>query len=226
MKKLILFSLLLLAAALCNAELSMFAVVRSGNVDDFWQFDDSKPPEIPAGVRLFRIPRFTDTKWSYVDGQWKTASGKRVDLSDVIAWNATEGMSSVKGQYVAQLAGADPLGDRRIDAAQSEFMGILLHAYLQTTRLAWLCTKAVAGTIATNNLTPSERAEVASLMSQVNFPKQDDLTKAATDRAVELKAKLLLPHFLLYQEALAALAAAQTNGTVPSLTNAPITSRQ
>ena len=209
------------ASASCQAGLAMFALVRDGVVEDFWQFDADKPAKAPEGTSFYAIPRFEDTgwRWDNDEKQWETAVGKKVDLADVIWWVSAEGTTVIKEKYAAQLSGADPLGERRIDAAQSEFLGVLLHAYLQTTELLQLAVKAVAGTVATNNLTLAERARVVALRGQLMFPQQDDLSKSERDRAVELRDKLLIPHFRLYQEAAAAVESAKTNGVVSNLTN-------
>ena len=100
----------------------------------------------------------------------------------------------------------------KVDALQSEFLGILLHAYLQTTELLQLVTKAVAGTAATNQLSAAERARVVALRGQLAFPQQDDLTKSERDRAVEIRDGVLKPHYELYQAAKAFVDAARTNG--------------
>lgn len=109
--------------------------------------------------------------------------------------------------------GETEFGQLKLDALQSEFVGLLLHAYLQNTELLLLVTKAVAGTAATNNLTVAERQRVAALRPQLVFPQQPDFTQDDRDRAVAIRDGVLIPHYQLYQAAKDLLSKISTNAT-------------
>lgn len=221
---LLLLLLVLLSALSTRAEVGFYALVRTtdGEFIDIWQFDSSRPPKIPDWGQVYHIPRFQASGWWHSDGKWKKEDGSVVTLSDVIAWCGNNAKESITQQFTAALSGSDELGDKRIDALQSELVGVLLHAYMQTTELLQLAVKAIAGTTATNNLTPLERARVVALRSQLTFPQQGDLSKEEKDRAVAIRDKVLIPHWKLYHEAVEAIKSAKVSGTQASLTNAVV----
>lgn len=99
----------------------------------------------------------------------------------------------------------------KLDALQSEFVGLLLHAYLQNTELLLLVTKAVGASALTNNLTAQERQRVAALRPQISFPRQDDFTAEDRARAVAIRDNVLIPHYQLYQAAKSMLERIRTN---------------
>lgn len=134
---------------------------------------------------------------------------------EVEAWNKAQEVKQDAPRKVAQelerrLYQRD-FSNLEIDALQSEFVGLLLHAYLQNTELLLLVTKAVGASALTNNLTAQERTRVSALRPQIAFPRQPDFTSDDRARAVAIRDNVLIPHYQLYKAAKEMLARISTN---------------
>lgn len=97
---------------------------------------------------------------------------------------------AISQEMTRRLAGGAWEGALRANMLDFELMGLSIRLQLLTTELLGLVTKAVAGTVATNNLTAPERARVGSLRTQLSFPQQADFTQSDRDRAVFIKGEL------------------------------------
>lgn len=97
---------------------------------------------------------------------------------------------AVVQQFQQRLQGGAWEGQLRANMLDFELMGLSIRLQLLTTELLGLVTKAVAGTVATNNLTAPERARVGSLRTQLTFAQQSDFTQNDRDRAVFIRDEL------------------------------------
>lgn len=97
---------------------------------------------------------------------------------------------AVTREFSQRIQGNAWEGQLRANMLDFELMSLSIRLQLLTTELLGLVTKAVAGTVATNNLTAPERARVGSLRTQLSFPQQDDFTQSERDRAVFIKGEL------------------------------------
>lgn len=97
---------------------------------------------------------------------------------------------AVTRELTQRIQGGAWEGQLRANMLDFELMGLSIRLQLLTTELLGLVTKAVAGTVATNNLTAPERARVGSLRTQLSFPQQADFTQSDRDRAVFIKGEL------------------------------------
>lgn len=135
--------------------------------------------------------------------------------TEEIASRNSAAVEEVAGVLDNKIRGTNWAGLARVTSLQSELMGKQIQLQLLNCELLLLVTKAVAGTVATNNLTTQERARVGSLRTQLSFPRQSDFTQEDIDRVVSIRNELIKAYQLWK--------AAQTARQVIASTNIVIT---
>jgi len=130
--------------------------------------------------------RMTDAQ---LDAQ-KSSNQAAYDAWKALHESKVQNEPAISREFTRRLQGNAWEGQLRANMLDFELMGLSIQLQLLTTELLGLVTKAVAGTVATNNLTAPERARVGSLRTQLSFPQQSDFTQSDRDRAVFIRNEL------------------------------------
>lgn len=130
--------------------------------------------------------RMTD---SQLDAQ-KASNQAAYEAWQVLHESKARNEPAISREFTQRLQGNAWEGQLRANMLDFELIGLSIRLQLLTTELLGLVTKAVAGTVATNNLTAPERARVGSLRTQLSFPQQADFTQSDRDRAVFIREEL------------------------------------
>lgn len=185
-------------------------------------------PEKAAKVAKLRLVVETQQpsatiQQTIVDGGYTITSSNVVrswsvrDLTqeEITASNANN-VASVTAVLEEKIRGNHWAGLSRVTSLQSEMIGKQIQLQLLNCELLLLVTKAVAGTVATNNLTAPERARVAALRTQLGFPTQPDFTQADRDRAIFIRDELIKAYQLWQAAQTARQLIASTNVVLPA----------
>ena len=183
-----------------RCELMSFAITDGTVVEDFWQVDADKQPAWPAGKVIVQCPNFAESGFAWSGSVWETKDGERLTHKHVADWLAKTAGTSIAETLKAKLS-PEAWQEFRTDAAQSEFVLILLNVTLNLSEQVQLLTKALAASSLTNNLTAQERSRVSALKAQLTFPTQTDVTADDRSRAVYLRDSFMVPQIRLWTNA-------------------------
>lgn len=204
---------------------SMDAIVGYQMIDPALVAQYAGDPDKAAKVARLRLlvetPRPSATIQEIVEDQ-----GYSITESNVVrVWNVrpltqqeitarnAENVDGIAWELERRIRGTNWAGISRVTSLQSELIDKVIRLELLNCELLLLVTKAVAGTVATNNLTAPERARVVSLRSQLSFPQQSDWSPSDTARAIAIKDQLLKA-YQLWQAGQAARAKIAATNTV------------
>jgi hypothetical protein len=186
-------SLLLLTACSCLGQ--NFAVKLAQDVPGT---DPAMPTNWP--VRVQPIGDAAELPEAYAGWRYFTKAQLdqlKADNAEAIAlWEQVYTTRESRKERVAQLlqerieAGQWEPNRLRLHALESELFGKLIQAFRLNSELLLLVTKAVGGTVATNNLTAPERARLTAIRPQLTFGQAEDITQADRDRVLFITTQL------------------------------------